>query len=100
MKTNNKRKSIADKVGSKEVLDQPSMLKQSTPPTLSEAVERKRPQPVSTNPIGRGGVKYYWDNTFMVFEEDYVRRTTRPNIGVEELEENSTETSTTSTSQF
>ena len=100
MKTNNNRNSIADKVGDKEVLNQPSMLKKGPAPTLSEAIERKRPQPVSTNPIGRGGVKYYWDNTFMVFEEDYVRRTTRPNIGVEELEENSTETSTTTTSQF
>ena len=83
----------------KEQPPQPSTLGKNIPtPTISEVVETKRSKPITTNPIGNS-LEYYWDNTFMVFVEPEVRRQ-RPNIGVEELEENSTIESTTSTSQF
>lgn len=94
--TTKTRKTIADKVGDKEVLSKPGMLKNLPPTTLNEAIKRNRPKPVATHTTN-GGIKYYWDNTFMVFVEPGVRR---PNIDVEELEENSTIESTTSTSQF
>lgn len=94
MKTNNQRKSIADKVGDKETLNQPSMLKKGIPtPSISAAVEKKKSQPISTNPIGRG-LEYYWDNTFMVFVEPEVRKQRIVSSDVEPTEEINVETPT------
>jgi 2-hydroxy-3-keto-5-methylthiopentenyl-1-phosphate phosphatase len=86
MKRSNSNKSIADKVGDKEMSNQPSTLKNIPSPTLEEVVEKKKSQPISTNPIGNG-MEYYWDNTFMVFVEPEVRKQRIVSSDIEPTEE-------------
>jgi len=78
---------------------QPSTLKPIPTPTLEEVVEKKKPQPITTNPIGNS-MEYYWDNTFMVFVEPEVRRQRIISNDPQSSETINTVESTTSLSQF